>query len=117
MWVLAELKLLWRVLLGQIRANDYIGPDRQRQTIPNDISLQLDFPVAISTPYEKLLYSLRREGEQCYCNLRVLTGLSESEIRPALRQLLEEKRVRKTVLPSPPLPGVTDEMSRFLLVS
>ena len=60
---------------------------------PNDVELALKFPPGISSAEEKVLYALWHEGDQCFCNLRILTGLSDAELRRTLSRLVNQSRV------------------------
>lgn len=115
MGALSEAKVLWKTLRGELKAKDYIPPKTWRLRIPNDIGLSLDFPEQVNTPRDRLLYTLWREGEQCYCNLRILTGLNEEKIREALKSLRDEGRIRRRKVPGPAGFEKTDEMSSFSL--
>ncbi len=62
---------------------------KRRHRLPRDIPLTLDFR-EIPQPELKILNALWREGDQCFCNLKILTELQEDTLREALRGLLPE---------------------------
>jgi hypothetical protein len=110
----SETRTLFKALRGNVGANDFVFPHGRALRVPRDIPLRLRFPKPIESPEHKVIYTLWREGEQCYCNLRILTGLSEAEIRPALRKLLDNKRVVRKQAPAPS--EYDEEMSSFTLL-
>jgi len=66
---------------------------RQKATIPNDIGLQLNFPEFIHSPENKIIYTLWREGDQSFCNLAILTGLTGGKFKNALKALRQKGKV------------------------
>lgn len=65
---------------------------KRRHRLPRDIPLALDFR-EIPQPELRILNTLWREGDQCFCNLKILTELQEDPLREALRGLLPEDLV------------------------
>ena len=116
MRLVSEFRALVKAVRGQLEGADYVGPTLRRSRIPRDIPLQLQFPSQIASPTEKVVYSLWHEGEQCYCNLRMLTGLSESELHEAIVSLLRSDQIVRITMDGPAsLPGRFAELSRFRL--
>lgn len=114
MGIISELRAWWNI--GKLKKGDYVGPTRHAFTVPDDIRLSIHFPPGVDDPYAKVVYALRREGQQCYCNLRMLTGLKPKEFKKALRELIDDGRVDKESFPQA-LDGLDDEMTCFSLRS
>lgn len=64
---------------------DYIG-----QRVCEHVRLKLDFPTDVQNAGEKVRYTLGHEGTQCFCNLRLLTGLSGEDLFQALEELRDK---------------------------
>lgn len=58
-------------------------------------SLPVQFPSAFTTPEQKLLYTLWKEGSQPYTNLPFLTGLPLEDIESALKRLERRNYIEK----------------------
>jgi hypothetical protein len=112
--IVDEIGAVWNAITKRVSPNDYTAVPKN--AVPRDIGLQLDFPESVSDTKHKVLYALWKEGEQCYCNLRLLTGLSEQDIRPAIRGLIDAGQVEKFPAPRSPVFQENDAMNRFRLV-
>ncbi len=78
-------------------------------------NLVLTFPREIDTPINKVLYALWHDGDQCYCNLHLRTGLTTSELKRALKFLIDEEH--QVIRMSDP-PGKGSEVrARYRLAS
>lgn len=81
--------------------------------------LQLRFPSdlerTVVPAVSKVVHALWHEGEQCYCNLKLLTGLPRAELNDALHRLLEIGWIERHEAAIPPGLAETDDMSRFVL--
>jgi len=58
-------------------------------------SVRLAFPDEVSTPAERVLFALWKEGNQSYVRLMLRTGLRRGEFDTALNQLEEHGRVQR----------------------
>lgn len=79
----------------------YVGPFVDRTYSRNNFVLKMRFPEGIRTDEETVIYTLWRSGEQCYCNLRLLTNLPEERLKNVLRSLRDQGRVEKHYLARP----------------
>lgn len=57
-------------------------------------TVRIAFPDAVSTPAERVLFALWKEGEQSYVRLMLRTGLRRDEFDGALNELEEHGRVQ-----------------------
>lgn len=104
-----ELRTVREILSGR-----HVPALPEKNAIPADIGLRLVFPEAVDTPEKKVIYALYKEGDQCLCNLKLLTGLPQDLLTGALRTLSKSGPVKKEKLP-PGLPGDGNPMYSFSL--
>ena len=71
------------------------------RSLPKSVGLRMYFPDGVETAEQKVVFSLWMSGgDQCFCNLMLLTGLEEEELRGAIRDLKQSARVTTKLLPT-----------------
>lgn len=73
----------------------YDDSPKIKHSVPKDIRIQLEYPTEIASAENKVIYSLWKEGDQSFCNLQLLLGISQDQLETTLNTLLRKKRVLK----------------------